>query len=483
MNSLRGRQLVSSFAIIMASILMLALLLFYFTRQQELEKQQEELREIGFDLLGYFNFNKGAFEVDPSSHEDLMKFLAKEGFEDTLRDSSAYLQATETSLIHWHTLAPDENLSSPKFSEIKDVIISFPILAKPGLSVIDELAPEPDKEDKDTELEMEHDKSYIVYAYGFQHSPYGGYQLVIARSAQELQNSTQAMMTNLIYLFIASALLVLFAQLASSYWVISPIRDFDEEIKRIESGNQETIANHYPEELTPIKGTINTLIQYEVGQKRRYRDALDDLAHSLKTPLAAIQGYLEQVDKVKGNLNAETASQVDGISNQLENMKGIVSYQLKKAVVTNHHALITPNSIRPILTRLRESLLKVHHEKNFSIEIKVESNIKVRIDEDDLLELFGNLIHNACRFCENIVEVNAQHDGNMVIINIDDDGMGFPDNNPSKLLQRGIRADSKTEGQGIGLAVCTEIVEAAGGKIELLVSPQVGARVRVRLPS
>lgn len=462
---------------------MLALLLFYFTRQQELEKQQEELKEIGFDLLGYFNFNKGEFEVDPSSKDDLKKFLEKKGFGDTLRDSSAYLQATDTDLVHWHSIAPDENLSSPKFNEIKDVIISFPIDAKPGLSVIKELEPEPDKDGKESELEMEHDDSYIVYAYGFQHTPYGGYQLVIAHSAQELQNSTQAMMTNLIYLFIASALLVLFAQLASSYWVISPIRDFDEEIKRIESGNQETIANHYPEELTPIKGTINTLIQYEVGQKRRYRDALDDLAHSLKTPLAAIQGYLEQVDKVKGNLNAETASQVDGISNQLENMKGIVSYQLKKAVVTNHHALITPHSIRPILTRLRESLIKVHHDKNFSIEIKVENNIKVRIDEDDLLELFGNLIHNACRFCENIVEVNAQHDGNMVIINIDDDGMGFPDNNPSKLLQRGIRADSKTEGQGIGLAVCTEIVEAAGGKIELLVSPQVGARVRVSLPS
>ncbi|HHL19607.1 MAG TPA: two-component sensor histidine kinase, partial [Thiothrix sp.] len=101
----------------------------------------------------------------------------------------------------------------------------------------------------------------------------------------------------------------------------------------------------------------------------------------------------------------------------------------------------------------------------------------------DLLELFGNLINNSCRFCEHIVDINARQNGNKVVINIDDDGMGFPDNNPSKLLQRGIRADSLTEGQGIGLAVCTEIIMAAGGSIELLVSPQVGARVCITLPA
>ena len=81
-----------------------------------------------------------------------------------------------------------------------------------------------------------------------------------------------------------------------------------------------------------------------------------------------------------------------------------------------------------------------------------------------------------------LVEVSASHNGSMLIVDIDDDGMGFPEENPSKLLQRGIREDSKSEGQGIGLAVSTEIVSAIGGKIELLISPYAGARVRLYLP-
>jgi signal transduction histidine kinase len=98
------------------------------------------------------------------------------------------------------------------------------------------------------------------------------------------------------------------------------------------------------------------------------------------------------------------------------------------------------------------------------------------------MELLGNLLNNACRFCKEIVEVSAHHEGSMLMLDIDDDGVGFPMDNPSKLLQRGIREDSKSDGQGIGLAVSTEIISAIGGKIELLVSPYVGARVRLHLP-
>lgn len=475
MNSLRGRQLISSFAIIMASILMLGLLLFYFTQNQELDKEKEHLEELGFDLLGYFSFEKGHFQIDPDNQEDLDIFLGRSGFISSssgIQSSLAYIQDTSTKIIQWHSYDPNLNLSD-KTQKGREVLTSFKIHAHPSERVIEQLTTEL----ADNSSEFLNNDNYIVYSYGFQHTPYGKYQLVIAHSAEELETNTEDMMEHLIYLFIASALLVLFAQLATSYWVISPIKEFDEEIKRIESGEQETINNIYPEELSPIKGTINALVQYEVGQKRRYRDALDDLAHSLKTPLSAIQGYLNQDDLKSLDMPA-----LKGIENQLDRMKDIVSYQLKRAVVTKHHALITPHALRPVLFRLRESLLKVHHDKDFSIDINVEDHIKLRMDDDDLLELFGNLIHNSCRFCEHIVDVNAQQDGSTVIINIDDDGMGFPDNNPSKLLKRGIRADSRTEGQGIGLAVCTEIIIAAGGEIELLVSPQVGARVRIALP-
>ncbi len=476
MNSLRARQLVSSFAIIMGSIFILGLILSMFISNRELENERAELKDLGFDLLGYFSFEKGNFTIEDDLHKKLQDLFDKKGFSDSVQSTVAYIQNTNTKIIHWHSIDPFTNLRSSSFSsdDLHETLYTYPISAKPGEDIIKRLKPE----NPDTELEDDQDTQHIVYAYGFQHSPYGHYQLVIAKSAESLFSGEDDMRAHLIILFSASALLVLLAQLATSYWVISPIKDFEEEIKRLESGEQETIINHYPEELNPIKGTINALVQYEVGQKRRYRDALDDLAHSLKTPLSAIQGYIDQEEN-----NPDKSPSIEGVSTQLDRMKDIVSYQLRRAVVTNHHAMISPRPLKPVLVRLKESLLKVYHDKNFDINIKVDSEAKVRMDDDDLLELFGNLLNNACRFCEKLVEINVQPDGNFLIINIDDDGMGFPDNNPSKLLKRGIRADSQTEGQGIGLAVCTEIIEAAGGTIELLVSPQVGARVRIRLPA
>ncbi len=449
---------------------MLGLLLSMFISKQQLQNEHEDLKDIGFDLLGYINFEKGKFTIDSETREDLESFFQENNFNDAIENTTAYIQDNNTKIIHWSSIDPDVNLGGSDYSsvDVENTLNTYPINVEPNEDAIERLAPE------NTDLDSKH----IVYAYGFQHSPHGKYQLVIAKSAEKLLDNDQEMKSHLIILFSASAMLVLLAQLATSYWVIAPIKDFEEEIKRLESGDQETIVNPYPEELIPIKGTINALVQYEVGQKRRYRDALDDLAHSLKTPLAAIQGYIDQEEN-----GPEHNPSIKGISTQLENMKDIVSYQLRRAVVTNHHAMISPSPVKPVIKRLKESLIKVYHDKNFEIAINIENDIKVRMDDDDLLELFGNLINNACRFCEQLVEITAQPDGSHVIINIDDDGMGFPDNNPSKLLKRGIRADSQTDGQGIGLAVCTEIVEAAGGTIELLVSPQVGARVRLRLPA
>ena len=131
---------------------------------------------------------------------------------------------------------------------------------------------------------------------------------------------------------------------------------------------------------------------------------------------------------------------------------------------------------------MKNSLNKVYHQKSFDININVDELDKVRLESDDLIELFGNLMNNSCRFCDRVVEVSAKSETNFLVVDIDDDGMGFGVDSPSELLKRGMRDDSKTEGQGIGLAISNEIVEAAGGRIELKVSPQIGARVRLYLP-
>ena len=315
----------------------------------------------------------------------------------------------------------------------------------------------------------------MVYSQVMKMENQGAVRLVMAKSAIDFRNDWDHVQKNIIILFFLALGLVLVSQLVSNHFLIMPIRDFEEEVKKIESGAQKAIEKVYPVELMEVKSAINTLINVEKGQKTRYRESLDNLAHSLKTPLAGL------LANAQTNYDMKSEDHND-LVNEINHMCDIVAYQLKRAAVRAPNAMVEQQQLRPILYRLKGSLEKVYHQKSFDININVDELDKVRLESDDLIELFGNLMNNACRFCDRAVDVSAKSETNFLVVDIDDDGMGFGIDSPTELLKRGMRDDSKTEGQGIGLAISNEIVKAAGGKIELKMSPQVGARVRLYLP-
>ena len=469
MNSLRSRQFLSALAIIGLGILLLGSLMYYVTQHKMLEDEKNSLSKTGLELLSYLNLKNGKFEIEPQSKNDFLAFLLKYEFSELSSEKFAYIQETESKNIVWHSQYPFNDISSKRFSKDKHkVFTTFSLTMPTNVDGVDILNPE-DKQGRNIS-KLDGAENYIVYARGFSYSPQGNFQLILAKSATTLQRGRDEIIRNLFLLFLITTILVLISQLASSYLVISPIRQFEKEIHKIESGQQNLISKQYPTELAAVKSAVNALINGEKGQKQRYRDALDDLAHSLKTPLSVLQN---SADKLENKT----------IKTQVQRMDDIIAYQLRRAVVNEHGTIIKQQAVRPVLYRLKESLLKVYRDKPFEFVVNVDEFAKCRMEEDDMMEVFGNLINNACRFCEKIVEITATQNGDILIIDIDDDGMGFPDKNPADLLQRGIRADSQSDGQGIGLAVSTEIVQAIGGNIELLISPHVGARVRLHLPT
>ncbi len=469
MNSLRSRQFLSALAIIFLGILVLGSVLYYVTQHKMLKDEESSLNSAGLELMGFLDFNDGKFIIDNSSKNEFLAFLIKNNFSKLTADKFAYIQHTDSKNIVWHSQYPFNDISAGRFAKDKRKVFTTFLLDMPAeVDGVDILNPEDTQGRNKSKLDGA--ENYIVYARGFSYKPFGSYQLILAKSASALQKGHDEIIRNIFLLFLITTILVLISQLVSSYLVITPIRQFEQEINKIESGEQQLILKKYPNELSSVKSAVNALINAEKGQKQRYRDALDDLAHSLKTPLSVLQNSAEK-------------SEGKTIKTQVERMDDIIAYQLRRAVVNDHGVIIKSHSVRPVLYRLKDSLLKVYRDKTFDFIINVDEFAKCRMEEDDLMEVFGNLTNNACRFCENIVEITATHNGDVLVIDIDDDGMGFPDKNPSELLQRGIRADSQSEGQGIGLAVSTEIMEAIGGKIELLISPHVGARVRLHLPT
>ncbi len=478
-KSLLRRQLLSSFII---TILGLSILSgFYYDIQQKsyLKKAYNKSKSLDNEISSLIEINKETRRyviAEPEFEETMDDLIDKNHLASDNDNYFAYIINEKTNELLWHSLAykniSDENIGTPPYTkEVLDVLPIFPHIHAPKdentLKILTA---------KNTLKEGRNRQNKLLVYYNIFIENGQTLAMVIAQSPKEMEKQKTDTLQKIGILILISSLLVLAAQLVNSYLVITPIKRFEKEIKNIESGKQEFVKASYPTELFEVKGAINALVQVEKGQKKRYREALDNLAHSLKTPLAVLQGCTE-------NNNTMSEKQSATLINQVTRMNDIIAYQLRRAVVNDHNSSIQRIDIRPILYRLKTPLLKVHHEKTFQIEINVDEHTECRMNLDDLMEVFGNLINNACRFCTNIVVITATHDGDFVIVDIDDDGLGFPDINPSSLLKRGIRADNKTEGQGIGLAISNEIVEAAGGRIELLVSPYVGARVRLYLPS
>ena len=474
-SSFRVRQMISMLVLVALGTSLLGggyLSLFFENHNSKIQKSQVGIAEEL--LLSVPVFSDDVIRTK-SDVEELTKVLNNYRFSDGQDDNGAkeelfaYVQDTKTGNVKWQSKFPLEAYDPKNPEGLNDDVKTF------GLKAIDPTNSNFHKVTVNVMVDgAERPHTYIVYSNVYDLQNEEKVRLVLAQSAINSISEIQHVQYNIIALFFSTLFLVLVAQLISNYFIITPIKEFETEVKKIEAGAQDAILKAYPIELTEVKSAINTLINVEKGQKQRYRESLDNLAHSLKTPLAAVLSAQSKYD-MKENDQAD-------LKKSINHMCDIVAYQLKRAAVRTPNAIIRQQVLKPVLYRLRDSLYKVYHDKSFEIRVNVDDLDKVRVEKDDLIELFGNLMNNACRFCQDVVVVTASSETNFLVIDIDDDGMGFGGDSPAELLKRGMRDDSKTEGQGIGLAISAEIVEAVGGKIELKASPQVGARVRLYLP-
>jgi two-component system sensor histidine kinase PhoQ len=275
---------------------------------------------------------------------------------------------------------------------------------------------------------------------------------------------------------LVSAVVLVIVQLSVLMWLLKPLRHIAAEINRVERGDLDGLSTDYPVELRPLALNVNALLVNERNQRQRYRDKLDDLAHSLKTPLAVLRNLADRQEDGDSDMLREVADQVD-------RMQDIVSYQLRSAAGTRgEFSLARP--VKPEIEKIVRSLKKAYHDRSFEIDLDLPETCSFRGDVGDFIEIVGNIMDNACKHCHGRVRVSAREtdDSNELMITIDDDGPGIPETERARLLKRRVRGDSRTEGQGIGLAVVTDIAESYGGSLTIGDADMGGARVTVRLP-
>jgi two-component system, OmpR family, sensor histidine kinase PhoQ len=159
-----------------------------------------------------------------------------------------------------------------------------------------------------------------------------------------------------------------------------------------------------------------------------------------------------------------------------------VGYHLQRAAASGRSSLTAPQPVRPAVGRTLNALTKVHADKRIETEVAIDATARFRGDEGDLIELLGNVLDNACKWCHSRVQVFATLSEGQVALTIEDDGSGISDTDARRVLERGNRADQSMPGHGIGLAVTRDIVEAYGGRIVIAHSPLGGASVTLLLP-
>ena len=267
--------------------------------------------------------------------------------------------------------------------------------------------------------------------------------------------------------FIALGVAVLLVQSLVLRWLTRPLRRMETEIELIEQGDRSALtADELPSELTGVAKNLNQLIDVERRRATRFRETVNNLAHSIKTPLAVIQA---------GGADNDVSKAVDQID-------AIVSEQLKRVALEGVDTVgQTQVPIAEEIEQTVRGLEKIHRDKAIRCQVDVDPELRLRFSRADFIELMGNLLDNAFKYADQQVSVQAKPNNGRLLIDVDDDGPGIPINARSVVLQRGSRLDETRPGQGIGLAWANEIVSAYRGQLTLDEAPSGGLRVRVNV--
>lgn len=292
-------------------------------------------------------------------------------------------------------------------------------------------------------------------------------------------NEVSGFRTDLWRWLLGVATLLLLLQAIAGWLGMQPLQRVSRQIRAIEQGKRSALDDDYPVELRPLTDNLNALLSSELAGQQRYRIALGNLAHGMKTPLAVLQSVMEKnevhdQDKVQA---------LDAVSE----LHGVMRYQLERAASAARKTISEPILIAPLIQRLCAAMEKVYAGQSVSLTTDISSDCVFFGEQRDFMELAGNLIDNACKYSDGQVSIDAHNtDDNTrrpgLVFDVHDNGPGLSSEKFSQLMQRGMRGDEKADGHGLGLAIVAEIADAYQAEIKAAPSSLGGLQVSVAFP-
>jgi signal transduction histidine kinase len=258
---------------------------------------------------------------------------------------------------------------------------------------------------------------------------------------------------------------------------LSPSTDLRARLSAVRDGRDRRVEGRYPSEVQPLVDDLNALLEQREETVRRAIAKAGDLAHTLKTPLAVLAHEAEVADAAGSSELAAVMRQ------QIDRMRRQVEYHLAHARAAASGA--APGVRCVVLASaegLARTLLRLHADRGLDVQMHVDPAHSVRVEREDLDEMLGNLLDNACKWARSRIVIGSEAEEQAIVITVDDDGPGLAVSMREAVLQRGVRADEAAPGSGLGLAIVRDLAELYGGAITLSASPSDGLRARLRLP-
>jgi signal transduction histidine kinase len=258
-----------------------------------------------------------------------------------------------------------------------------------------------------------------------------------------------------------------------------PLRRLKDALHRIRDGKAQRLEGDFPAEIAPLAEELNSLIEHSAEIVARARTHVSNLAHFLKTPLSVLASEADAAQKQAGD-----SAFSDQVRRQVDVMRRQVDHYLARARAAGSiNVLGNRTQVAPVLQDLARVLTRIHAARDIVIDADCPAEIYFRGERQDLEEMAGNLMDNACKWAKSRVRVRVVSDGARLVLTVGDDGPGLTPEERERVGERGERLDETVPGSGLGLAIVRDISKLYGGFLTLEASDLGGLETRLTLPA
>ena len=311
--------------------------------------------------------------------------------------------------------------------------------------------------------------------------PGNTYELLVTGNAGDMAEEIAAFTRSTLLTLSVFGLGLIISITAQTRWALRPLDRVRRGLTDLRSGKEARFTGSYPAEIAPLARELNALLESNQQIIERARTQVGNLAHALKTPLSVITN---EARSSRGPLASKVTEQAEIMRQQ------VTSYLDRARIAARSKVIGAVTEVEPVVGRLVRAMNRIHDDRHLRLISDVPPHSLFRGEQQDLEEIVGNLVDNACKWAKSEVRIGVGYEKparddtpGRLLVNIDDDGPGLAPEERAEATRRGRRLDESKPGSGLGLSIVTDLVTLYEGKFSLDRSPAGGLRAVIELPA